>query len=107
MKIAIASEGRDLTSEMGSTFGRCPVFLFVDTGTGAVDVCENGAQDASGGAGVEAARIVVERGAEIVIAPMVGPKAQDVLDHAGIRVHLHKGGTTGEALAAFQSTEAV
>ena len=105
MKIVIASGGPDLTSEMGSVFGRCPVFPFVDMETGAIAARENAARDAPGGAGVEAARFVVEQGAEVVIAPKVGPNAQAVLDGAGLRVRLQRGGTTGAALAAFRSDE--
>ena len=106
MIVAIASEGREMTSEMAGVFGRCPVFLFVDTETETVDARANPALDAAGGAGVEAARFVVDQGTRVVITPKVGPKAQTVLDAAGLRIHTQVGGTAGAALEGFREKEA-
>ena len=105
MIVAIASEGRTLTSEMASVFGRCPVFQFIDTETETVDARDNPALDATGGAGVAAARFVVDRGARVVITPKVGPKAEAVLVGAGLRIHVHVGGTVGAALEGFREEE--
>lgn len=103
MKVAIAAEGRDAGADLARVFGRCPYFLFADTEGGEATARANPAASGSGGAGVQAARFVLAHGAQVVIAPRVGPKAQAVLDAAGVRVARHEGGTVAAALAAFEA----
>lgn len=105
MKIAIAAQAPGTDAQMATVFGRCPTFLFVDTDTDLVSARPNPALGASGGAGVEAANFVLDQGADVVIAPKVGPRAQAVLDGAGIRFHAHAAGTAREALDAFLAGE--
>jgi len=102
MKIAVPMESLEPTALMASVFGRAPAFLVQDRASGNVTVLENPGTRASGGAGVEAAQAVVDAGATVVIAPKVGPKAQAVLEGAGVEVHVHaSGGRVREIVDAY------
>ncbi len=102
MKIAITAEGRDPNSALASVFGRCSFFLIADTETLAFRPHVNPGLGASEGSGLLAARFVVDRGVEVVIAPKVGPLARSVLASGGLRIYVpRESGTASEALTAF------
>ncbi|MBN2006151.1 MAG: helix-turn-helix transcriptional regulator [Anaerolineae bacterium] len=107
MKIAIPADGADLDAPASSVFGRCQTFIFVDPQSLNFEVLPNPAQNASGGAGVQAAQMVVQHGANAVIAPQLGPNAFRVLDAAGIRAYTLIGATmranVRDVVAAFNA----
>jgi predicted Fe-Mo cluster-binding NifX family protein len=105
MKIAITSTGSDLNSPISPTFGRCPMFIFIDEDSDEIEAVKNPAVDAHGGAGIQAAQFVVDRGARAVITGRVGPNAMDVLNAADIPIYLSQGDTPRQALEAFKSGE--
>lgn len=102
MKIVVSANGQDLEAQASPVFGRCPVYVFVDTETMAFEAAENPAINAAGGAGIQAAQFVVERGAQAVVTGNMGPNAFNVLQSAGVPVYLFGGGTVGEAVRAHQ-----
>ena len=103
MKIAVTARGSELESEVDSRFGRAAWFIVVDTETGAYEAVDNSAGvEASSGAGVEAARKLVDRGVEAVLTGHCGPNAFRVLRAAGIEVVLGASGTVAEATEAFK-----
>jgi predicted Fe-Mo cluster-binding NifX family protein len=61
---------------------------------------DNPAMSAGGGAGIQAAQFVVERGAEAVVSGNVGPNAFAVFESAGVPVYLFGGGSVREAVEA-------
>ena len=67
MRVVVSAQGADLDAEASPVFGRCPVFVFVDTETMATEAVENPALSAGGGAGIQAAQAVVERGVQAVL----------------------------------------
>jgi predicted Fe-Mo cluster-binding NifX family protein len=82
MKIAIASTGKDLAADVADNFGRCPYFLIVTTENKEIrdwEVIENTSVSQTEGAGIAAAKIVVGKDAQVVIAGAVGPRAMEVL----------------------------
>jgi predicted Fe-Mo cluster-binding NifX family protein len=87
MKIALTSTGSDLEAAPTGTFGRCAHFLVIDTETDDLSDVPNPAANASGGAGVQAAQLMIDRGVEAVLTGRVGPKAMDVLRPAHIRIY--------------------
>jgi len=105
MKIVLTSTGPDLDSPPTGTFGRCPWFLFIDTESDEVTALRNPAADASGGAGVQAAQEVVDRGARAVLTGRVGPHAMDVISGAGIPVHDIGSADSRTALDSFKAGE--
>jgi predicted Fe-Mo cluster-binding NifX family protein len=103
MKIVISSKGSKMDDTVDPRFGRCSVFLLMDTDTNEIRAVTNDAAERGGGAGVEAAQTVVDLGAEAVITGQIGPKAAQVLETAGIPVYTGASGTGREALEAFES----
>ena len=103
MKVVISANGADLDASASPVFGRCPVFVFVDVETMAFEAVENPALAAPGGAGIQAAQFVTERGAKAVITGNVGPNAFGVFDAAGVPVYQFAGGTVREAVEAHRN----
>jgi predicted Fe-Mo cluster-binding NifX family protein len=64
---------------------------------------QNPAVSASGGAGVQAAQFVIERGAQAVVTGNVGPNAFNVFQAARVPVHLFGGGTVRQAVEAYKA----
>lgn len=98
----MTANGKDLDAPASPVFGRAPVYVFVDSETMDFEAAENPAIGATGGAGIQAAQFVVERGAEAVITGNVGPNAFDVLQAAGVSAFLFEGGTVREAVEALR-----
>ena len=100
MKIAIASTGTRLTSNVADAFGRADYFIIVDTETKlVVDVLDNsGAKDSSRGAGVNAATLVAKSGAVMVFSGRIGPKASRVLEQSLVSHTADVSGTVAEVL---------
>ena len=87
MKVAITANGKDLDATTNLLFGRCPIYLFVDTETMDFKAIDNPAVSAQGGAGIQAAQFVVERGAQAVLTGALGPNAANVLRAAAVPVY--------------------
>jgi predicted Fe-Mo cluster-binding NifX family protein len=103
MRVVISSTGADLDRPSSGKFGRCPMFVFVDTESMEFEATANPGADASGGAGIEAAQFVTESGVDAVITGRVGPNAMDVLEAAGMPVYLFGGGSVRQAVEQFKA----
>ncbi len=102
MKICVTSTGPGLDSPVDPRFGRCPYFIIVDPETMEYEVVSNQSADASGGAGMQAAQTVAEKGVGVVVTGHVGPNAVPVLDAAGIRSVIGAVGTVSDAVAQYR-----
>ena len=99
MKIAVTSQGTDITSSVDPRFGRAAYFLVFDTGDESFKVVSNDQNvNAVQGAGVQAAENVAKEKVDIVVAGNFGPKAFRVLEAAGIKAALYSEGTVSEAI---------
>ena len=103
MKIVVTANGIGLDAPASPVFGRCPNYVFVDTESMQAETVENPARSAPGGAGIQAAQFIVERGAQAVISGNVGPNAFGVLQTANVPVYLFSGGTVRQAVEAFKA----
>jgi predicted Fe-Mo cluster-binding NifX family protein len=104
MKIAITAKGIRLDSEVDPRFGRAPYILIVDTETLALEAVDNSENvNAFKGAGIKAASMVSERGAQVLMTGYCGPKAFTTLEAAGVKVVNDVTGTVRDALEAFKS----
>jgi len=103
MKIAISSSGKDLNCQIDPRFGRCQYFIFLDPETMEFEVSENEGLMAMGGAGVQAAQLIAQKGATALITGNLGPNAASALSASGIKVHLVSGGTVREVTEAFKA----
>ncbi len=99
MKVAVTSQGPDLTSPVDPRFGRARCFVVVDTETNsssAVDNVQN--LNAAQGAGIQSARTVAELGVAAIITGHVGPKAFTTLKSGGVAIYIGAQGTVAEAI---------
>jgi predicted Fe-Mo cluster-binding NifX family protein len=102
MKIAVTANGTDLDAPASPVFGRCTMYILVDTETMQYEAIANPAVSAGGGAGVQAAQFVVERGAQAVVSGNVGPNALGVFQAGAIPAYLFKEGTVRQAIEAYK-----
>lgn len=107
MKIAISISGNDLSAEIDPRFGRARGFLLVDDTVKGFEYLANPSIDTSGGAGIQTAQMVVDRGTEAVITGNVGPNAYRVLEAAGVKVFTGASGKADEVLAEYKSGKLV
>lgn len=104
MKIAVSSRGTELTSEVDPRFGRASYILVIDTETSQFEALDNGVNaNAFKGAGIQAATMVCDKGAKVLMTGYCGPKAFQVLEAAGIKVVNDVGGTVSDAVARFKA----
>ena len=103
MKVAVTSQGPDLNGQVDPRFGRAKYFFVVDTDTGKFSVHDNTQNvNAAQGAGIQAARTVVDLGVAAVITGNVGPKAFATLQAGNVKVYSEASGTVKEAVEKFQ-----
>lgn len=106
MKIAITSKGTELSSQVDPRFGRAPYILLVDTETMAYKAMDNAPNaNAFKGAGIKAATMVHNSGAQVLMTGYCGPKAFQTLQQAGIKVVSDVGGTVFQAVEKFKSDQ--
>ncbi len=94
MKIVISIATDSLDGPFDPRFGRAANFCIVDSETGAWEAIPNPAINATGGAGVQASQIIVEKGAQVAISGDFGPNAYMTLAAAGVRMFLAPVGET-------------
>lgn len=85
------------------SFGRTSLFLVYDTETKEKDYLENDAADSPGGAGIKAAQIIIDAGAEAMLAPRCGENAAKVLEAAQVTLYQTKRSSATENIAAFEA----
>lgn len=102
MKIAVTSTGRDLDSAVDPRFGRAAYILIVDSDTMTVDVIDNADNaNAFKGAGIQAAAMISDRQAQVLLTGFCGPNAFKTLTAANIKVAADVSGTVREAVSAY------
>ena len=102
MKIAVTSTGQDLDSTVDPRFGRAAFILIVDTDTWAFEVLDNAENvNAFKGAGIQAATMISDKQADVLLTGFCGPNAFKTLEAAKIKVASDVNGTVREAVSAF------
>ncbi len=103
MKICVTATGGDLNAQVDPRFGRCQYFVFVDSDTMAFEAMPNEAIAAPGGAGIQAAQAIVNRGVDVLISGNIGPNAFQVLSTAGVKVVTGAYGTVKDAVEMYKN----
>ncbi|MGD9107129.1 MAG: NifB/NifX family molybdenum-iron cluster-binding protein [Desulfobacterales bacterium] len=102
MKIAVTSKGFNLDDPVDPRFGRAAYILVVDSETFDFEVLDNKENvNALKGAGIQAAGMVSDTGAEVLITGFCGPNAFKVLNAAKIKVASDAKGTVRDAIKSF------
>ncbi len=106
MRIAVSSQGTELTSAVDPRFGRAQYFLVFDTSDESLTVVDNDQNlGAAQGAGIQAAENVARQKVEIVVAGNFGPKAFRALRAAGVKAAQWAGGSVAEAIEQVRSDQ--
>ena len=103
MKIAVTATGPSLDDQVEARFGRTPYYLFVETETMEYEAVQNPNVTAGGGAGIQSAQLMADRGVQSVLTGNCGPNAFQVFGAAGIQVIV---GVTGNARQAVEQFKA-
>lgn len=102
MKIAIPADENKMETSVCVSFGRAPYYLLHDTETGKSEFVVNTAADAQGGAGLKAAQLLVDSGADALLTVRCGQNAAEVLKAADVKIYRTELAGAEENLAAFQ-----
>ncbi len=103
MKVAISSNGENLSDEVSEVFARCPYFILVDIEGGKIiksEALKNKAGFQMSGVGVYTSKFLAEKKVETVIAKNIGPRAFDLLKQFNIEIYQAEG-KIEEALDKF------
>ena len=103
MKIAVTSVSKELDAQVDPRFGRAACFIVVETESMAFEAVENGNVAASGGAGINSAKAVIDTGAQAVLTGNCGPNAERTLRAGNIKLYTGVTGTVAEAVAQFKA----
>ena len=104
MKVVVTSQGPDMAGEVDPRFGRAKFFIVVDTDSGEFTAHDN-VQNLSAvqGAGIQAARNVVELGVSAVITGNVGPKAFATLQAGNVESYVGATGSVSDAVEQLKA----
>ncbi len=108
MIIVITAEDFKFSSKLDLRFGRAKFFIAYNSETGdwrAVDNKQN--LNAAQGAGIQAAQMVIDLNAEVVITGNCGPKAFKALQAANIKVYSASGTDVQDAIMKYNRGELV
>lgn len=103
MKVAVTSTGPALDDRVEARFGRCAYFLIIHTDSMQYETVENPNLSLGGGAGIQSAQLMSEKGVTAVLTGNCGPNAFNVFGQAGIRVIVGVSGTVRQAIEQFKA----
>ena len=103
MKIAVTARSGELDSEIDPRFGRAAYFVVVETDTFDFDVVDNReAAEGLQGAGIQAAKVLSDTGARVLLTGNCGPRAFSTLAAAGVKVAVGVSGTVRRAVEDYK-----
>jgi len=101
MKIAIPADDRSMDTVVCPSFGRSPYYLIYDSKVNEPIFIENKAAGSQGGAGIQAAQILVDHKVNAVLTLRCGKNAADVLKAAGIQLYKSRNVSLKENIEAY------
>ena len=105
MKVCVSAVSDSLDAQVDPRFGRCPYFAIVDAETMTSEAIPNTASSSMGGAGIQAAQLVADRGVKVLITGNIGPNAFQALSAANIKVITGAFGSVREAIEKYKMGE--
>ena len=103
MKIAVTSTGPTLDDMMEERFGRCAYFLIIDLDTLEFEALENPNIALGGGAGIQSAQLMADKGVSTVLTGNCGPNAFQTFGAANIQVITGVSGQVRQAVEQYKS----
>ena len=101
MKIAITSTGPTLDDAVETRFGRCAYFLIIDPDTMEFEALANPNITLGGGAGIQSAQLMADKGVSVVLTGNCGPNAFQTFGAAGIQVITAVSGQVRQAVQQY------
>jgi predicted Fe-Mo cluster-binding NifX family protein len=92
-----------MDAQVDPRFGRAAYFALVETETMAYEAVENGNVAAAGGAGINAAKAVIDAGAQAVLTGNCGPNAERTLRAGKVKLYTGVEGTVVAAVEQFKA----
>jgi len=106
VKIAVSSTGQELSSDLDPRFGRAACFVIYDLDSNEAYAVENTQNfDLPQGAGIQAAKTIVDHQASVLITGHCGPKAFKVLQSAGVQIVTGARGKVADVLQQYRRGE--
>jgi predicted Fe-Mo cluster-binding NifX family protein len=102
-KIAVTSTGPTLEDTVESRFGRCAYFLIIDPDSLDFEPMENPNIMLGGGAGIQSAQLMANKGVSVVLTGNCGPNAFQAFGAAGIKVITGVAGQVRQAVERFKT----
>lgn len=106
MKVAVSTNKGGLDDTVSPVFARAPTFTIAEVEDGEIKdvrVMQNPAAMAGGGAGIQAAQLLINEGVQAVIAGNFGPNSSGILAQAGIYMISSPGTKVEDALKSAET----
>jgi len=103
MKIALPICKKSEQGNLSERLGRAEYLAICDDNN--IEIIENAALSAVGGAGIQTAQFLSDAGVEVLLALNVGPKARQAIAAADIKIYCGIKGTIAENLTAYANGE--
>lgn len=105
MKIAISAKGKITDDSFDTRFGRCEYFQIYDTEVKATKIVNNKVIEASGGAGIAAANLLIDESVDVVITGSLGPNAFEIIENAEIKAYKCDSTSIAVAIDKYNNNE--
>jgi predicted Fe-Mo cluster-binding NifX family protein len=102
MKVCVSATAPGLDAQVDSRFGRCQYFAIVDPDTMECESIPNANIAAMGGAGIQSAQFIANKGVGVVLTGNVGPNAHSTLQAAGVEIITGVSGTVRQVIEAYK-----
>jgi len=99
--VCVSSTGPDLGDRVDPRFGRCQYIAIIDLDAASAKITVNANLSKGGGVGIATAQFAVNEGADTVVTGQVGPKAEQVLQTAGVRIIAGATGTVRDVIDRY------
>jgi predicted Fe-Mo cluster-binding NifX family protein len=104
MKIAVAATGKDGNSEISPRAGRAKFYLLFDGNGNFLEALSNPFSRGGGGAGFGVAKMLADKGVDLVIGCEKGEHMEEALTNRGLKFSRMEG-TVKEAVARITARE--
>lgn len=103
MRVVVTATGPSRDAPIDPRFGRCAYFMFVDTVAMTFEAMANPGGEHAGGAGIQSAQLLAQKGVMTVLTGNCGPNAHQTLSAAGINVIVACSGSVLDAIELLKS----
>ncbi len=103
MKIAVATEDKDVNALVSERAGRAPYYLIFEISDGKtklLEIIDNPFKMGSGGAGFSVAKMLADKNVDIIIAGKFGPNMEMAMNERKVKYNVAQGNADKAAVNA-------